>query len=199
MNILIFEWKNFGIEDVREALENLGHSSKCVSSELMRERVSLEFDQLFEQEFSSAAYDCVFTFNYSPVISNNCNKRNIPYIAYVYDSPLIALYSYTIINPCNYVFLFDKALYLDFKKENINTVYYMPLSANTARLERMFSMPLSEDARQKYTGDISFVGSMYNEAHNLFDRMANLTPFTRGYLDAVMDAQMKVYGYYFVE
>ena len=209
MNILIFEWKNFGIEDVCEALTNLGHTYKCVSNELMRERVNAVFDELFDKEFSSAHFDCVFTFNYSPIISNNCNKRNVPYIAFIYDSPLVSLYSYTIINPCNYVFIFDSSLYLDFKKENINTVYYAPLAANVARLEKQIanassnSSPNTALATQLdesfYDCDVSFVGSMYNEKHNLFDRFKNLPEFTKGYLDAIMNAQLKVYGYYFIE
>lgn len=241
MNVLIFEWKNFGIEDICSALTKLGHTYKCISNELMRERVSAEFDELFDREFSAAAYDCVFTFNYSPIISNNCNKRNIPYIAYVYDSPLVALYSYTIINPCNYVFIFDSTLYLELKKEHINTVYYAPLAANVERLtaqlnssgnnnknadskcslqnnssknlnskndysETTCNTSNSKNDRQNialnthdYICDVSFVGSMYNEKHNLFDRFKDLPDFTRGYIDAIMQSQLKVYGYYFIE
>lgn len=193
MNILIFEWKNFGIEDVCDALKELGHTCHCVSEELMRERVNPKFDEIFAKEFDSATYDCVFTFNYSPIISNNCNKRNIPYIAYIYDSPLVSLYSYTIINPCNFVFIFDKTLYLELKKEGINTVYYSPLAVNTDRLTKQV-----KDINE-YDCDISFVGSMYNEKHNLFDRFKDLPDFVRGYLDAIMQAQLKVYGYYFIE
>ncbi len=193
MNILIFEWKDFGIEDVRETLEYLGHKSRCISTELVKDRVSSEFDALFEQAFDNGNYDCVFSFNYCPILSNNCNKRKIPYIAFVYDSPLVALYSYTIINPCNYVFIFDKAQYLDLKKEGIQTVYYAPLAVNTRRIRRQLA------GGSRYGNEVSFVGSMYNEKHNLFDRFKNLPDFVSGYLDAIMDAQLKVYGYYFIE
>ena len=31
MNVLIFEYKNIGIEDICEALKNLGHSFKCIT------------------------------------------------------------------------------------------------------------------------------------------------------------------------
>lgn len=200
MNILLFEWKNFGVEDVCEALKNLGHACRCVSSEKMRERVSTEFDALFERVFCEGCdgkpFDAVFTFNYSPVVSNNCNRRNVAYIAYVYDSPLVSLYSYTIINPCNYVFIFDRALYLDLKKEQIDTVYYAPLAVNTSRLERLLGQNTEQDA---FDCEVAFVGSMYNEKHNLFDRFQNLAPYTKGYLDAIMNAQLKVYGYYFIE
>ena len=200
MNILIFEWKNFGIEDVCEALTNMGHTYRCITTELVYERVSAEFDKLFEDAMSDS-YDCVFTFNFSPVISNNCKRRNIPYIAFVYDSPQVLLYSYTIINPCNYVFIFDKTQYMELKREGINTVYYAPLAVNVDRLDRMMRCNAgnSDSGNQQYRGDIAFVGSMYNEKHNLFDRLEGISDFTRGYLDSIMDAQRKVYGYFFLD
>ena len=86
MNILIFTWKDLGIPDVCDALEKLGCTYRCVSNEYLRERVSPEFDKLFEEIYDEGHYDGVFTFNFSPVLSNNCNKRNVPYIAFVYDS-----------------------------------------------------------------------------------------------------------------
>lgn len=204
MNILIFEWNNFGVSDVCEALQNIGSSSHVVSTELMLDRVSPAFDALFDKEYGTGIYDAVFTFNYSPVVSNNCSRCNIPYIAFVYDSPLVTLYSYTIINPCNYVFIFDKALYMDLKKENIPTVYYMPLAVNFRRIQKLIteSKPNTQESASHAKinpCDISFVGSMYNEQHNLFERFKNLPDFTKGYLDAAMDAQLQVYGYYFIE
>ncbi len=198
MNILLFEHNNFGMEDICETLEQMGHQYKRISTILIYERVSAEFDQLFEEAMNTH-FDCVFTFNYSPVLSNNCKKYNIPYIAFVYDSPLVALYSYTIINPCNYIFIFDKALYEDFKKEGINTVYYAPLAVNCDRLTRQLSQTPSPILNKDFHCDISFVGSMYNEKHNLFERFKNLPPYVSGYLDAIMDAQLKVYGYFFIE
>lgn len=205
MNILIFEYHNFGIEDVKECFEKNGHLYKVVETDLFRNRVSAEFDSIFEQNYDDGIdgkqYDCVFTFNYSPVISNNCKKRNVPYIALVYDSPQVLLYSYTIINPCNYVFIFDKTQYMELKKEGINTVYYMPLPVNTDRMKRMLD-DISDEAKRynnRYKSDIAFVGSMYNEKHNLFERLSGVNDFTKGYLDAVMNAQRKVYGYFFLE
>ncbi|MBQ4284560.1 MAG: glycosyltransferase [Lachnospira sp.] len=194
MKVLIFEWKNFGIEDVCEALTNMGHTHHVISTKLMRERVSAELNNIFE-EAMSVKYDCVFTFNYSPSISNNCKKHNIPYISLVYDNPVVYLYSYTIINPCNYVFIFDSAQYLDLKQKGINTVYYAPLAVNINRLERQ----LSNDKGVKYKAPVSFVGSMYNEQHNFFDKFSDLPPYVSGYLDAIMAAQLKVYGCYFIE
>ncbi|MCM1467026.1 MAG: DUF3880 domain-containing protein [Alistipes sp.] len=196
MNILIFEHKNFGIEDLKEVCGDLGYSTKIISTELVTERVCEEFDRLFEQEISAARYDFVFTFNYSVVLSQNCSRHNIRYVSWIYDSPLVSLYSYTITNPCNYIFLFDSAQYLELKNGGINTVYYMPLAVNVKRLD---SMKPDSRVHEIFDSEISFVGSMYNEKHNLFERLTELSPYTKGYLDAVMEAQLKVYGVNFIE
>lgn len=202
MNILIFEYHNFGIEDVKECFEKNGHKYKVKETVLYREDVSIEFDELFNTEFDKGCngekYDCVFTFNYSPVISNNCNKRNIPYIAFVYDNPQVLLYSYTIINKCNYVFIFDKVQYQEFKSVGINTVYYVPLAVNTDRLKRITSN-VDERDKNVLSCDISFVGSMYDEKHNFFDRLEGISDYTRGYIDAVIKAQSNIYGCFFLE
>ena len=47
--------------------------------------------------------------------------------------------------------------------------------------------------------DISFVGSLYTEQHNFYDRMTNLSAYAKGYLEALMAAQMKVQGYNFIQ
>ena len=112
MNLLIFEYEHMAIDDLREALTNLGHTYTVITDENIYNHVDEAFDTRFDKLIESASYDAVFTFNYFPVISNCCKKHNIPYIAFVYDSPLVSLYSYTIINPCNYVFLFDQQMFV---------------------------------------------------------------------------------------
>lgn len=205
MNVLIFTWQDLGIRDVCEALDHIGDTYRCVASEYLRERVSPEFDRLFESVFDEGRYDCVFTFNFSPVLSHNCNRRKIPYIAVVYDSPLVQLYSYALINPCNYIFVFDKTLYQELKQGQIPTVYYAPLAVNTGRIERQLArLDCPEEdgggtIRQSYTCEVSFLGSLYQEQHNFFDRLTKLTPYAKGYLDAVMAAQKAVCGQWFVE
>lgn len=196
MKILEFEHNHFGVEDLKEVLPKMGHSLKVVTTELILERVSNEFDALFDREMELDTYDLVFTFNYSVVVSQNCNRHNIKYVAWVYDSPLVSLYSYTITNPCNYIFLFDSAQYLELKNGGINTVYYMPLAVNTDRLDKM---ECTQRVHEVFDSDVAFIGSMYNEKHNLFERLSDMSPYTKGYLDAIMQAQLKIYGANFIE
>lgn len=201
MNILFLEKNNFGSEDILASFQKLGISVQRKEFDLMPERVSEEGDRLLDGWLSSDApvgkkYDAVFTFNYSPLVSNACKRHDTRYIAWVYDSPQVALFSYTIINPCNTVFVFDSDLYQYFAREGITTVHYLPLAANVKRLDAMVP---DAGTHKILDGDIAFVGSMYNEKHNLYDRLSSMPDFVKGYLDGVMAAQMKVQGYFFVE
>lgn len=142
--------------------------------------------------------DAVFSFNYFPVVSNVCHRENIRYISWIYDSPYVMLYSYTAIHPCNTIYVFDKEVYLEFHKAGIKTVRYMPMAANTDRLDRLTARSASADT-SRFLYDISFIGSLYTEKHNFFERMENLSDYAKGYLDALMSAQMNVHGYNFIQ
>lgn len=198
--VLVLEHKSFGMVDAIEAFRENGYEVHTFSHQDLYEHNSEGFDRAFEEAIGACFPDYVFSLNYYPILSKNCNRHNIKYISLVYDSPLIALYTYTVIFPCNYIFLFDSAMYLEFKKEHIDTVYYMPLPVNAARYNRMQLSDIGEEAREYLSGEVSFVGALYNESHNLYDRKAAEMPeYTRGYLEGIMAAQRNVYGYYFVQ
>lgn len=193
MKILFIEWASFGNEDIKEAFIAEGHSIFCFPFSNKDPRRGPEIEKELTAALHKHTPDVVFSFNYFPVISNVCKKEDIKYISWIYDSPYVMLYSYTVINPCNVIYIFDKELYLEFRGAGITTVHYMPMAANTERLDRMTA------SETQYACDISFVGSLYTEKHNFFERMTTLSDYTKGYLDAIMSAQMKVQGYNFIQ
>lgn len=196
MKMLFLDSPSFGKLDLIEAFEQKEYEIQLFNHDNLHDYRNKDFDDFFDGLVCGNDYSFVFSLNYYPSISNGCNRNHLKYIAFVYDNPLVSLYSYTLINPCNYIFLFDKASYLDFAKEGIETVYYLPLCANTKRLS---SMQLPADKRCILTSDVSFVGALYNEDHNFLDRMTDLDAYTKGYIDAIMNSQMKVNGYFFIE
>lgn len=194
MKILFIEWASFGNDDIKEAFTAEGHSLVCFpfSNRDCRKDIQIETD--LTAMLRREAPDIVFSFNYFPVISQVCKKEAVRYISWIYDSPYVMLYSYTVINPCNTIYVFDKELYMEFHNAGISTVHYMPMAANTDRLGSLCARSTAT-----YLYDISFVGSLYTEQHNFFDRMTTLSDYTRGYLDALMLTQMKVQGYNFIQ
>lgn len=143
--------------------------------------------------------DYVFSFNYFPDIAEICHQLNVKYVSWVYDSPYVQLYSYTTVYPTNYIFVFDKQLYMEFYNAQITTVYYLPLAVNTRRLSAMTDGQYYQNAPWKNRAEIAFVGALYTENHNFYRRMETISQYTKGYLEAVIAAQKHIYGYNFVQ
>ena len=96
MNFYIIDIKSYCIPHIIKALEESGHTVTCDEFILDNPRISSAFDNYFEKNIAGKGYDVVFTFNYFPVISNNCQKHGITYVSWVYDCPHVNLYSYLI-------------------------------------------------------------------------------------------------------
>ena len=229
MKILFIEWASFGNEDIKEAFTAEGHTFVCFPFSNKDGRQDKEIEAALSGVLHRETPDAVFSFNFFPVISQVCKKEAVRYISWIYDSPYVMLYSYTAVNPCNEIYVFDRELYMEFHNAGIQTVRYMPMAANTARLDNMrpagfdgsVCRDFSDDSNASDSRhiaaacddrnpvnfpehfpmlyDISFVGSLYTEQHNFYDRMTTLSAYTKGYLEALMAAQMKVQGYNFIQ
>lgn len=196
MKLLFLDNDAFAKLDMIEAFQELGFTVDLFYHDKIRSVRNPDFDEAFRNQVFGAGYDFVFSLNYYQQLSNMCEKYGLKYVSYIYDCPLVSLYSYTVLNKCNYIFLFDKEQYLTLHNAGIGTVYYLPLAANVRRLDAM--LPTAA-IRNKLDTDVSFVGSLYNESHNLFDTLQGLSEHTKGYLTAIMEAQLKVSGYFFIE
>ncbi len=196
MKILYLEWNSYCNEDMKECLAAEGNQvSVCPFEKGIRINQE-EAEAILKPRLDKEAYDFVFSFNYIPMVSNICKEFGQAYVSWVYDSPYIHVYSYTVLNPCNYIFLFDYAVYQELYNVGIRTVYYLPLAVNPDRLLRLKNTDVMQ---RKFGADVSFVGSLYNEPKNrLYDKFAGVAPYAKGYLDAIIEAQKKVYGYYFL-
>ena len=195
MNILVFEWNTFGQKDLEDTLFELGHKVDKISYVF----TDFEKDEAFERKFSelllAKQYDFVVSFNFFQVVSKVCNSFSIKYIAWVWDSPLLNLNSRAIYYPVNYIFIFDRYLYLKMKEElKADTVYYLPLAVNVERLDRLL---ITEEDKKKYGSDVSFVGSLY-EKRSHYNEIPKLSDYLRGYFEGIMRAQMNIHGYNFI-
>lgn len=195
MKILFIEWASFGNTDMIEAFTQERHDIVCFPFSNKDGRKDTKVETDLTSVLHKEVPDVVFSFNYFPVISTVCKKENIRYISWIYDSPYVMLYSYTVVNPCNEIYIFDKALYYEFHNAGITTVHYMPMAANTRRLDEL----TGDGKKREFQYGISFIGSLYTEQHNFFERMTSLSDYTKGYLDAIMNAQMKIQGYNLIQ
>ena len=196
MDILFIDWGCFGKADAVFTLEQMGYQLTMFAHKDFQERISTAYNEAFSDIVSNKKFVFCFSFNFYPVVAENCKRHNIPYISIIYDSPFVPLYSYTLAYPTNYVFIFDKQEYLKLHDMGIPTVYYITLPVNGSIIDFLSK---KEFNREKLSAEISFVGSLYNEDHNFFDYLADVNDYTKGYLDAIMEAQLRIYGYNFLE
>lgn len=194
LKILLIEWNSYCHRDMKSALQELGYNVQEIPFPNGIRTEKAEAEKLLTDELKGGCYDFVFSFNYFPVISEICQQTGTKYLSWVYDSPYIHVYSYTVLNPCNYIFLFDYGVYEELKQAGIETVHYLPLAVNERRLAGF------DGKIDKRTMDISFVGSLYTEPkHRIYDKFKGINAYSKGYLEAIVQAQKRVYGYNFLK
>lgn len=199
MKVLFIEWASYGRADLKEAFLAEGHELVCFpfTIDLSRLHNSPELEKKLSEIIRKEIPDIVFSVAYFAVISKVCEKENIRYISWTYDNPHVMLYSSTVINPCNIIYVFDKTLYMQFHKAGIDTVHYLPLAANPERLDAVTE---NLTGALPFVYDISFLGSLYLEKNNYYDQMAaSLSDYAKGYLSALTAAQLKIRGYDLIE
>ncbi|MCR5099522.1 MAG: glycosyltransferase [Lachnospiraceae bacterium] len=197
MRIIFLDWNCFDKEETKEAFKNLGHEVYPFIHDDYNADVSEDFDRSFKELAEKKNIDMVFSYNFYPVVALACRDLKLPYVSFLYDSPYAYIYSYTLAFPTNHVFLFDSSLTEYFRKGGLENVHYMVLPGVPDKIDRMLKKDFD---RKRMSSDVSFVGALYNEAHNFYDRIDfKNAPYLDGYLRGVMDAQKKVAGYNFVE
>ncbi|MCM1252803.1 MAG: DUF3880 domain-containing protein [Clostridium sp.] len=138
----------------------------------------------------------VFSINFFPAISYTCNHFKVPYVCWSVDSPVPELFSNALKNKWNRIFLFDRAQYEFFHPYNPDNIYYLPLATNAKRMEQVI-LSMTEEDFSKYDNDVVFVGSLYSEKCR-YDKLSGLSDYTKGYVNGLIQAQMRVFGYNFI-
>ena len=184
MKVIMIDWNAYGNAEMEETFRARGYDlRKCAfdsgAPADKRERQLAELRSAID----GFGADYVFSYHYFPQISDVCESTSVPYIAWIYDSPVFDLYSPSVLNRVNRIFVFDRGVADEFEAGGIPTVHYMPLGACV------------RDINPIYTSDITFIGSMYSEPkHRLYDKFSSVSPYAHGYLDAIIEAQKHLYG-----
>lgn len=197
MNILFYRYNSICEPDMIEIMTRLGHTITEITDEMTnkelgpREQMGLVSTALKKQK-----YHMVFSINFFPVVSEVCNIFKLPYVCWIVDSPVMELYSHSIRNQWNRIFLFDYALFEEFHQENPNGIFYLPLGADYNRLDALMET-ITEEEKERFSADVSFIGSLYTEKCP-YNRLKG-NSYLKGYLDGIIEAQLKIYGYNFLE
>jgi spore maturation protein CgeB len=197
MNILFYRYGSICEPDIIASFKHLGFNitedtREVYNKQLLPSDCIKGLNELLKQD----TYSFIFSINFFPSVSDVCNIWGIPYLCLIVDSPVLELFSTSLANPCNKVFLFDRQLYNDFHHINPDGIFHIPLATNVRDNYATTTMASAAD-RARFSSDISFIGSLYSEKC-LYNQIT-LPEKMRGYVDGLIEAQLLVYGYNFIE
>lgn len=189
MRVLLCElFISYTAKSIKNALNNLGVD--CIiktyytPEDLIEDR---RIDNMILKDIKQFHPDAVMSVNFWPPISRVCNRKNIKYISYGYDSPQDIPKSET--GPMSYIFSFDKVEVQSLIKEGYENVFHSPLATDINAWDSI------EKGAFEY--DISLIGNLYKS--NFFSLMSGLDEYHQGFLRGVISAQQGLYGYYLVK
>lgn len=201
MNILFYRYGSICEPDILEVFHKM--SFQVFENTLEMTAKSLSASVKLESLAATLCehpIDFVFSLNFFPHLSEVCQRLNLLYVCWSVDCPVLELFSNSIHNSCNRIFLFDYTQYQRFCPENPDCIFYLPLATNVSRWDSILEN-ISEQERNAYSSDISFVGSLYHEKSplSILQETSPLPEYWEGYVKGLCEAQYKVYGYNFLE
>ena len=195
MNILFYRYNSIYEPDMLAAFKQAGLDVVEINREMTDKNIT-DKERIGVVSAAIEKYNPIFVYgiNYYPAISEVCRIYNVIHISQTVDSPIFTLFDRSISNKTNRILLFDRAQYDLFSMFNAEGTIHLPLASAVDRFDKLISS-INEDDRRKFSGDIAFVGSTYREK-DPYLKLTGLSEYTRGYIEALIESSLKVYGYY---
>lgn len=188
MRILFYNFGSFTFTDINEYLTDSGHNVHHFFYPIKDRFNDPDFCEKLDEAIKSGPFDLFFSVNFFPLMAKRANELGVPYLSWSYDSPLsedlVKFFDY----PTNIICLFDRNEVMKFNHEGHKNVFHIPLAVNTRRL----SQAITAQSTRVFTSDISFVGDLHNSPLNTL--LNSMGDFNRGYISALMNAQLDLYG-----
>ena len=117
MKIYLYRYKSICEPDIINSFKRLGFDVYEETIGITKKELSIsENIQITSKKLLSDNYMFVFSINFFPWLSDVCNIMKLPYISLIVDSPVLTLYSNSLQNAYNRIFIFDKTLFNEFFK-----------------------------------------------------------------------------------
>ena len=195
MQLLIYQWNDYLHNDLYDILRHYGISYDSFEWQFESKNHDDAFLSWFQKNISLQKYSALISVNYFPLLAQVARTAGVKYIAWCYDNPLNVInIEETLGYPTNYVFLYDRIQFCNYKNKGFDTVYHMPLGVNSRRLS---SLKTSSEEYHKYCTDVAFVGNFYPS--RIGELLALMDEYTKGYVNSLIDIQGKIYGYYLID
>lgn len=198
MKILFYRYGSICEPDILTSLKSFGVTVIEETTEIYNKKLpASECANLVNNHILEHSPVFVFSINFFPVIAEICHIHNVLYLCWSVDCPVMELFAQPMQYPTNRIFLFDKEQYNYFHPYNPDCIFHLPLASSVERFDSVIQSITNKD-RKLYQSDISFIGSLYSEK-NWYKKLAELPPYQKGYLDGIIEAQLQIYGYNFME
>ena len=207
MNILVYQWGSVNDHALQYEAEIWSSQYNLNVGKKIRffyfDRIMTNFDM--DPEFAMALLenvnqnqiDAIFSFNYFPMVSSICEVTKIKYISWIYDSPHKTLYSKTIFNQGNFIFIFDKQLFELVQSRGVTRVFYQPLAVSTeyfaSKRDREIEHYFSGVELETIRSSVTFVGALYREHHGYYEDLAGIEKDTKTEIDSILENQIFSY------
>lgn len=188
MKLLLYSWHANNERILADNLIKLGFEIVWYDKECKHFTRDMELAADMIPCIHREGIEAVVSFNYFPIISMICDTCKIPYYAWVYDCPHYTLYAKQVTLPCNHIGIFDEEMVRKLREKGVQTVYHVPLSVDDEPFIRIIQ---DDQLLPEYACDISFVGSLYTDEHNYYDRL--LDEKEKAVLDRFIRAQCFCY------
>ncbi|MBQ9936650.1 MAG: glycosyltransferase [Lachnospiraceae bacterium] len=197
MKIIYCRWGSICEDGIMNAFKRLKHNIV----DFYRLFDSVDYDKEYLKALAdciqaNSDVDCVFSVNFQPIVARVCKVFKLPYVSWTVDCPSFQLYSETIAYPTNRIFVLDRLQAVKFASMNPDNIFHMPMACDVGTWD---SVKVTDEDHKNYDCDISFVGSLYSEKckYNFIEK--DLPEYMQGYVKGLVDAQLLVYGYNFIE
>ena len=188
MKLLLYTWKANNEQILADNLIKLGLEVLWFDKECRHFTRDMELAAEMIPYIHQKGIEAIVSFNYFPIISMICDTCKIPYYAWVYDCPHFTLYAKHIMLPCNHIGVFDREMVRKLWDKGVQTVYHVPLSVDVKHFAQVIMENIgisdagsvhevcaSSGSRKNlplnFASDISFVGSLYSDEYNYYDRL----------------------------
>ena len=196
MEILFHRYGSICEPDIIEAFRSLGVEVIEEDREIYEKNIPSDVRiKILAEQILTKKPAFVFSINYFPYISEICQKLNVMYVCLSVDCPVLEFFSMTIRNRCNRIFLFDYNQYLQFREENPECIFYLPLGTNTDRWDESLAsvkMEHQKNAKDRWLYDVSMVGSK-KKKKSPYDNL-QMKDYDRGLSDGLIEAQLQFPG-----
>lgn len=159
LRILFVHSEQIKLLGIGAALITLGHELTEYSTRINMLLIEREQVEQLEEDLEEGNYDLVVSYDFIPAVSNACESMKVKYYSWVYDSPLILLYTNEVKNSINYISMFDKKQCERLISQGIPHLKHFPLATEVDMFSGIAIEPGDE---KKYRAEVSFVGGLYD-------------------------------------